>query len=59
MISMVYLTREAIGVAIKRVKCFMLSDPYLVSDKTLDLVINALIIAREGYGATGVNKHFE
>ena len=41
------------------INLFDLSDPYLISDKTLDLVVNALFISREGYEATGVNKHFE
>ena len=41
------------------INLFDLSDPYLISDKTLDLVVNALLIAREGNEATGVNKHFE
>ncbi len=41
------------------INLFDLSDPYLISDKTLDLVVNAMIIAREGYEATGVNKKFE
>ncbi len=41
------------------INLFDLSDPYLISDRTLDLVVNAMIIAREGYEATGVNKKYE
>ena len=41
------------------INLFDISDPYLISDKTLDLIVGAMIIAREGYPATGVQKSFE
>ena len=40
------------------INLFDISDPYFISDKTLDLIIGALVIAREGYQTTGVQKSF-
>ncbi len=41
------------------INLFDISDPYLISDKTMDLIFGALLIAREGYPVTGVQKTFE
>jgi hypothetical protein len=40
------------------INLFDISDAYLISDKTLDLIVGALFIAREGYPATGLQKSF-
>ena len=41
------------------INLFDISDPYLISDTTMDLIFGALLIAREGYPITGVQKSFE
>ena len=41
-----------------RVNIYDLGDRYLISDKTFNLAMNAIIIARGGYSAVGINKKF-
>ena len=41
------------------INLFDLSDPYLISNKTLELVFNAILIARKGYEIIGINKSFQ
>lgn len=35
-----------------------IGDPYLISNKTCILMINAIHICRDGYAVLGINKHF-
>ncbi len=38
------------------INLFDLADPYLISDKTLELVFSTIEIARSGYPATGIKR---
>lgn len=40
------------------INVYDLSDPYLISNKTLGLIFSAIEIARKGYPATGVKRDF-